>query len=94
MGEEGLSIIVRDIGRKCGDDVGSAICRNMQLVDTPRDRMMVAMYGASAALGNATGAWLGSMGLPCEPVAGDFDQLWRELLRPMVLGHLGAGNAG
>lgn len=89
MSEEINDLLVKDIGRKCGDDVGGAIRRNMQLVDLPRERMMVAMYGAGVAVGNATGAWLGAMGLTCAPLATDIDQMWRDVLRPLALGQLG-----
>lgn len=93
MSEEINELLVKDIGRKCGEDVGCAIRRNMQLVDLPRERMMVAIYGAGVAVGNATGAWLAAMGLPCEPVEADIDQMWRDVLRPLALGQLGEHTA-
>lgn len=80
--------IEQDIGRKCGYDVGDAIRRNMLLMDDRRGAMIVASYGAAVAIGNAIGAYSAFADGPIDINPAMIDQLWSEILRPMVLGEM------
>lgn len=75
--------IVRDLARKCSDDVSDAIHRNMQLVESRRDMAALAFAGAAIAVAVATGAFIG-----VREDAGDADA-WADALmaelRPLVL---------
>lgn len=84
--------IIKDIGRKCGDDVSAAIRRNMLLMADQRGAMIVATYAAAAAIGAASGAFAAFLDGPAEVDAATIDEMWTEILRPMVLGQ-NAGDA-
>lgn len=86
MGENDL--ITQDVGRKCADDVADAVRRNMHLMLNQRGVMIVAAYGAAAAIGAANGAFASYMGGGNEIDEALVDQLWSEILRPMILGNL------
>ena len=78
--------IEQDIGRQCPAAVSDALPRNMRLRDDKRGMMIVASYGAAAAIGAANGAFAAFMDGP-EAIDEKFvDQLWANILRPMVLG--------
>lgn len=78
--------IAKDIGQKCADDIRGALLRNALLLDTTEDRMMVAIYGAAAALGAASGAYAAHRGLKSPtPTPELLDELWA-VLRPLTLG--------
>lgn len=83
-----MRMVEKDIGRKCGDDVAGAIRRNMALMLDRRGKMIVASYAAATAIGAANGAFAAYMGGPEEIDAKFVDQLWADILRPMVLGEL------
>lgn len=80
--------IIKDIGRKCAEDVAGAIRRNMLLFNGKRELMIVATYGAAAAIGAANGAFAAYMDAPDSIDEKLVDQLWAEILRPMILGDL------
>lgn len=83
--EDGL---VKDIGRKCADDVGDAIRRNMQLMGDRRGKMIVATYGAATAIGAANGAFAAVMDGHKQIDEVFVDKVWAEILRPMILGQI------
>ncbi len=80
--------ILKDIGRKCSDDVAAAVRRNIHLMGDRRGKMIVATYGAAAAIGAANGAFAAFMDGPDEIDAVFVDKIWAEILRPMILGDL------
>lgn len=80
--------MIKDIGRKCADDVSAALRRNMQLMPDPRSKMIVTAYGASAAIGAANGAFAAMGDGPQEIDEAFVDQCWSEILRPMILGRI------
>lgn len=89
MGEE-FSPIVRDIGRKCGEDASGAIRRNMALMGNSEEMAQVAVFGAGSALGTAAGAMAAHLERQTgKPVDGAevADHLWA-LLRTTVLAGL------
>lgn len=88
-----LDGVVRDIGRKCADDVGSSIRRNMALMADRRGAFMVAAYGAATAIGSATGAFSALADDLPEPNEAMVDEMWRDFLRPLALGQLPTGIA-
>lgn len=90
MGEplSAADAIAKDIGRKCSDDVGAAIRRNMALMDDQRGAFMVAAYGAATAIGSATGAFSALADDLPEPNEKMIDEMWRDFLRPLALGQL------
>lgn len=81
--------LIKDIGRKCADDVADAIRRNMLLMGDKRSKMIVTAYGASAAIGAANGAFAAMADGPLEIDEAFVDQCWSEILRPMILGQIG-----
>ena len=83
--------VIKDIGRKCSDDVGAAIRRNMNLMTDQRGAFMVAAYGAATAIGSATGAFSALADDLPEPNEAMVDEMWRDFLRPLALGQLPAG---
>jgi hypothetical protein len=87
-GGQAVDQILQDIGRKCGEDVSAAIGRNMLLFDGKREAMIIATYGAATAIGAANGAFSAYMDGPDAIDANLVDQLWAEILRPMILGDL------
>ncbi|HUD92307.1 hypothetical protein [Sphingobium sp.] len=50
--------VIRDIARKCDDDVAAAIHRNMALVSGGTAMSTVAFAGATSALATAAGAFV------------------------------------
>jgi len=78
--------IVKDIGRKCSDDVAAAIRRNMLLMGDAREKVIVAAYGATAAFGAASGAFAAMSDGPAEMDAANVDAMWAAFIRPMILG--------
>lgn len=80
--------IIQDIGRKCAEDVSGAIRRNMLLMLDGRGKMMIASYAAATAIGAANGAFAAYLGGPTAIDEQFVDQLWDDILRPMVLGQL------
>lgn len=90
MGVEPADAITRDIGRKCADDVGDAIRRNMQLMGDKRGKMIVATYGAATAIGAANGAFAAMADGQLTIDEAFVDQCWAEVLRPMILGQIAA----
>lgn len=83
--------IAKDIGRKCSDDVGAAIRRNMSLMTDQRGAFMIAAYGAATAIGSATGAFSALADDIPEPDEQMIDEMWRDFLRPLALGQLPKG---
>lgn len=84
--------VIRDVGRKCGDDVSGAIRRNVALMESQRGAMIVTTYAAAAAIGAANGAFNAFMNGPDKIDEALVDQLWADLLRPMVVGELSREN--
>jgi len=80
--------ITKDIGRKCADDVNAAIRRNQMLVGSRQDSLIIAMYAAATSVGAVTGTFSAMTGGPALPDAEAIDDVWLNLLRPMVLGQL------
>lgn len=80
--------IVKDIGRKCSDDVGDAIRRNMGLVTDQQSAMAVVSYAAVTAIGAASGAFAALTNGPAKLDEAALDEMWTEYLRPMALGKL------
>jgi hypothetical protein len=85
--------IAKDIGRKCAEDVGAPIRRNMALMTDQRGAFMVAAYGAAAAIGAVTGAFAALADDLPEPNEKMVDEMWRDFLRPLALGYLPEGVA-
>ena len=83
-----MDTIIKDIGRKCADDVGDAIRRNMQLMGDKRGKMIVATYAAASAIGAANGAFAALAEGPLTIDEAFVDQCWAEVLRPMILGQI------
>lgn len=83
--------ISHDIALKCADDVAAAIRRNMTLVDNPGEQFAVAVGGAAAAIGAATGAFTGLAEKPFDVAA--LDAVWTEIIRPFALDSLGDSSA-
>ena len=75
--------IVRDLMRKCGDDVAEAMWRTVLLAESRSDAAVVATGGAAAALGLAAGAFKALSEEPCSPEEA-VCALW-EKLRPMAI---------
>jgi len=88
---ESADAIMKDIGRKCSDDVGAVIRRNMALMTDQRGAFMVAAYGAATAIGSATGAFSALADDLPEPNEKMVDEMWRDFLRPLALGQLPDG---
>jgi hypothetical protein len=80
--------ITMDLGRKCGDDVKSAMHRMVVLANDHRGAMISATYGASTAVAALSGAVAAFMGRE-EGMTPEFmDQVWADILRPIALGEL------
>jgi hypothetical protein len=83
--------IVRDIARKCDDDVNGAIRRNMALVHGSRERAQVAIMACASALAAACVAFLaiidelGGSATTAEEAA---EALW-DLMKPMTIRAIG-----
>lgn len=56
MDQLNVTHVGRDIARKCGEDVTSAVHRNFALCDEIDDRAWIAIYSASMAVATAAGA--------------------------------------
>lgn len=82
-----MTDIQSDIALKCGDDVASAIQRNLQLIDDHLGAMQVVIAGAAIALSQAVGV-LAAVG-KIEPDASIIDGLWRDSIRPLTLSTIG-----
>ncbi|MBB6424916.1 hypothetical protein [Sphingopyxis sp. JAI128] len=80
--------LAKDIGRKCSDDVGAAIRRNMALMTDQRGAFLVAAYGAATAIGSATGAFSNLADDIPTPDERMIDEMWRDFLRPLAIGQL------
>lgn len=80
--------LIMDVGRKCSEDVAAAMRRNMLLMLDKRGAMIVATYGAATAIGAANGAYSAYMDGPDVVSEAMVDQLWADILRPMILGQL------
>lgn len=80
--------IIKDIGRKCADDVSDAIKRNMQLIPDQRGKFLVAVYAAVTGIASASGAFAATTGMGTEPNERMIDELWAEFFRPLAIGQL------
>jgi hypothetical protein len=83
-----IDTICADIGRKCASDVSSTVHRNISLMDDTRGAMIVAMYGAAAAFGAATGSMGAFLGRDGDITPEIVDEMWTAFIRPMILGEL------
>ena len=88
-----IDALEKDMGRKCADDVSAAIRRTLQLMPDQRGAMIVAIYGAAAAIGAATGAFSALSDEIPEPNEKMLDEMWAAFLRPIALGQLPKGIA-
>lgn len=81
--------LTQDIGSKCADDVRAAIHRNMKLIGTQPGALAVSLYAAVTAFGATTGALHAWMNIEADGQSPEVvDQVWAELIRPMLLGEL------
>ena len=79
--------IIRDIARKCAEDVAAAIGRNMALANGAAEKLVVSMSAAASAMGTAAGSYLAFHDLQrLEPIypAAAAKGLWRSL-EPMTI---------
>lgn len=75
--------MVRDLGRKCGEDVFDSIMRTALLIPDPINRAQIATFGAGAAIGVAMAAFL-KTGVQQTAASEAADALW-EKLRPLAI---------
>ena len=74
--------VQRDLTRLCEQRVHDSIISVMQLGETPGEKLMIAIAGATAALGAMGGAWDGYKGNPENPLGAlDAAEIVIKLLR-------------
>lgn len=82
--------ILKDLGRKCGDDVTGAIHRNMLLSDSTAGKLAISSYGAVEALAAFSGVVAAHMGHDDGMTPEFLDEMWSQFLRPLMLANAGA----
>lgn len=80
--------IIKDLGRKCGDDVAAAMRRTMLLADDRAGALAIAAYGAGHAFGALCGATAAVMGDEITLTPEFMDEVWAKFLRPIAVGEM------